>query len=312
MIHLAVNTTFEGRYLLNEQISPADKDGQQVWAVLDTQTNQRLIGKFASNGQVTWFNDNRPVAGPAKPLFDMTAAITQPAPPVATPAPAKPRPNLPPQTKPAPTNGRRVVYFLSVLLLAGAFMGAYTQREVLLTWLNAKTTTAVSVTSADSAGLVTESTPGLTAAQPPPNPTLIDGLPPTGWSVQQTSQLLKKLAKLPTAQHPVVFAEASKALIKFRSESPDEDLVDSLYMAYATCGAASSYAHDQNGDSTSKQYAIWWYQMARAVSPRPEVAGLLSRLQKTVPIPKAKPAARARATPNTRNPGFMTDPELNQ
>jgi hypothetical protein len=60
MNRLAKNSKYENRYLLTEEISYDPKTGNQVWAVTDSETEKRLIGRFQGNGKVEWFDDTRP------------------------------------------------------------------------------------------------------------------------------------------------------------------------------------------------------------------------------------------------------------
>ncbi len=315
------NTMIGNRYWLIEEISVSPERGQRVWAVMDTHTNQRLIGKFSNNGQVEWFNDNRPPRPVTEEVLPVAGTTLPPTPtprPAAKPVAvaAKPTTTSPVTAAPGPGSGRRAMYFLGMLLLVGAAFAGYTKRDALTGFFKAETTPA----AADSATV--DAAPAAVAVDsvaPAPEATVAGALPTvplspfinrtmaTGWSVKQVSQMLKQLKKLPLAQHPVLFAEAGRVFTTFRTKSPDEDLIDSLYMAYATCGALSLQAHEQNADPTSKQYAIWWYQTAYAISPRPEVAGLLNRLRGIIPKPPVRNVPTRPASP-----GFLPDPELNQ
>ena len=60
MNRLTVNSKYENRYLLTEEISFDSKTGNQVWAVIDSETGKRLLGRFQGSGKVEWFADTRP------------------------------------------------------------------------------------------------------------------------------------------------------------------------------------------------------------------------------------------------------------
>ena len=62
MKRLTRNSKYENRYLLTEEISYDPKTGNQVWAVTDSETDKRLLGRFQGNGKVEWFDDTRPKA----------------------------------------------------------------------------------------------------------------------------------------------------------------------------------------------------------------------------------------------------------
>lgn len=62
MERFKANTIVLNRYQLVEEIELDKNMNYQVWGVLDTQNNQKIIGKFWQNGRVEWFNDDRPKA----------------------------------------------------------------------------------------------------------------------------------------------------------------------------------------------------------------------------------------------------------
>jgi hypothetical protein len=62
MERFTINTIVMNRYQLVEEIELDKNMNYQVWGVLDTQNNQKIIGKFLQDGRVEWFNDDRPQA----------------------------------------------------------------------------------------------------------------------------------------------------------------------------------------------------------------------------------------------------------
>jgi hypothetical protein len=56
MERFIINTVVMNRYQLIEEIEIDRNLNYQIWGVLDTQNNQKIIGKFWQDGRVEWFN----------------------------------------------------------------------------------------------------------------------------------------------------------------------------------------------------------------------------------------------------------------
>jgi hypothetical protein len=73
MERFTINTVVMNRYQLIEEIEIDRNLNYQIWGVLDTQNNQKIIGKFWQDGLVEWFNDDRKTASKAQnqgnPIF---------------------------------------------------------------------------------------------------------------------------------------------------------------------------------------------------------------------------------------------------
>lgn len=62
MERFILNTVVMNRYQLVEEIELDKNMNYQVWGVIDSQNNHKIIGKFWQDGRVEWFNDDRPMA----------------------------------------------------------------------------------------------------------------------------------------------------------------------------------------------------------------------------------------------------------
>lgn len=62
MERFMINTVVMNRYQLVEEIEFDKNMNYQIWGVIDSQSNQKIIGKFWHDGRVEWFNDDRPKA----------------------------------------------------------------------------------------------------------------------------------------------------------------------------------------------------------------------------------------------------------
>ncbi len=291
------NTVLQNRFLLKEELSFDQQTGQQVWVVLDQQTGQSLIARLYVDGRAEWFNDNRP-------------PISESIPPVATPSPIdSERPSVSTQPPPVRTARSLRAVFLFVLALA-LVIGSYVYRNQLLNSIQALRTTVSPVTTADSTSTTTQAvdTTDLRedvytiASQSKSNPI----------SVVQAMHLLAVLGQIPARKHAAVFADARLAFTSLRQPSGNHQHIniDSLCAVYVNRGAQSYLAHQQNGDSVSRRYALDWYRMAYAISPSPAVRDRLDRLSNQSRKPLAKSGSSARKVHRPRESLFISDPEV--
>ena len=74
MQRFQTNTMIQNRYLLREEIEIDPAMTFQIWAVVDTQNQQKMIGKFWQDGRVEWFNDNR-ITTPPQPQIKESQTV---------------------------------------------------------------------------------------------------------------------------------------------------------------------------------------------------------------------------------------------
>ena len=74
MQRFQANTQVLNRYLLREEIEIDPAMTFQIWAVVDTQNQQKMIGKFWQDGRVEWFNDNR-ITTPPQPQIKESQTV---------------------------------------------------------------------------------------------------------------------------------------------------------------------------------------------------------------------------------------------
>lgn len=110
MERFIINSVVMNRYQLVEEIDLDKNLNYQVWGVIDTQNNQKIIGKFWKDGRVEWFNDDRPSS---------SKSLKQAGNPVFS-----------------NSNPRKVLRLVALFLLIGLSVFGYTKRKDLSNYYN--------------------------------------------------------------------------------------------------------------------------------------------------------------------------------
>ncbi len=272
--------------------------GQQVWAVQDRQTGQPLIARLHADGQVEWFNDNRP---PIK------VVPTGPTAPPSAPVPAGPSGT--PLSPAVPNSNWLRSVLITILLLAIVLVG-YFYRKPILAYGRAFRASLTPATTVDPADTITQATLVTTA------PALAERVAKSASamaspSASQAVRLLSLLEKIPAEKHPAIFADARMAFEILRRTPGRERTVDSIYTMCVGRGAQSILAHQQNGDPASKKYALEWYRTAYSLKPLPYLRERLNRLANVRPKAMVRQSVPMKKI-KSREPLFIDDPEINQ
>ena len=297
MQRLTPNTVLQNRFVLKEELSFEPQKGQQVWAVQDRQTGQALIARLHADGRAEWYSDNR------RSIKVEPEQIPISPPPVAAPVGSQ---RIPPALV---SEGKWLRSVLVTLLVLALMLIGYFYRKPIVKYGQAFRASLTPATAVDPADTITQASlvttaPGQTERVARAASTA------TPISVSQAVRLLSVLERIPAEKHPAIFADARLAFETLRRTPGRAQTIDSIYTMCVGRGAQSLMAHQQNGDSISKTYALEWYRTAYALKPLPYLRERLNRLANVrpkAPIRHETPAKKSR----TRDPLFIDDPEVN-
>lgn len=330
------NSLLSGRFLLKEQLSFDTASQQQVWTVTDTQTGQALIGRFHSNGQIDWYNDNRNVAPANTPALPFPA-ISQSGETVGHhPGPQTVSGTTSGNTLPPPGNtfatppkrAKGGILWFLLVVLAGLAIAAYFNQEFVYGQYNAIRAQLFGQPDSLQAGPVTdqkqvkpEQETGLFGPssevpvwKPESETSTVGSVANRASEVPvasgQSDEQIRALFRIVSRVDPFSeinslshsFDKTAAALIEFRKTGGRQGLSDSVY-TIATDRADQFYQSFKNGRVEAKDKAIAWYKISRAAKETEHNKKRLSELL----TPQAK-----RETSSTRPADyFPRDPELN-
>jgi len=283
MEKLIPNTLIYDRFLLKEEVSADTQTGKATWALTDQQNGQNFIVIFHTDGHTEWFNDNRSP--------ESAAPASKPA---ADPLPQK---TIQQETTKSPAGN--VFAFLGVMLILGIFAVVYLYKDDLSKYIeNFKTSEPGSMhvvdnVDADSTALYIEKQVSAEKYS-------------VKISLREAADLLNSLSSIQRDKHEAIFSNAQKAFAAIRNDIGQTDFRDSLFIVFSSKGAQSFLAHQQNGDSISKSYAINWYETAYALKPSKDLRERLNRMNNITHVEKKQRPVKSQKASSL----FEADPEL--
>lgn len=275
MNRLIINTLYENRYLLTEEISYNPTNGEQIWAAQDRTEKQKVIGYFHANGQVEWFNDTRNLATNDKRNNDtvelgkilkkenrQTEQID-----LST----IPKVGISTDPKPVKQTSKSVLYLIGIIVLLGGMFLAYkfyANTEIAKVQNNEKSDPIPSISKTNRPSTVEnkESQQQLIQAR-------------------KLANELNRYKQIPHNEQVKLVNEAKETFTTLIHTPESTVFIDSLMPIYRWNGVQEQILHQKNGNEQAKKDAISWYKLAYALKPNADLQMRFEYLEKQSETP---------------------------
>ena len=295
MNRLLINTLYDNRYLLTEEILYNSANGEQIWAAQDRLQKQKVIGRFQADGQVEWFEDTRHATPKATRNNETTELgqqlnkssrqteqieLGQVSIPTNTPA-----------TKPA-KNSRLFLYIGSVILIL-IIAGVYYQFF------------SVSKNSTNLVDIKPSEEKQLPAPIQNKNTEISQEL----INAKRLVSELNNLTQIPESKQSELFNEAKDVFTALTHNSENLAFIDSLMPIYRWNGVQAQIQYQKDNDIQFKNTAIAWYKLAYALKPNADLQMRFDYLEKPTqasnPEKISKPVTKKREDKKPTRSGFI-------